>query len=87
MKIYLIDQSENTDYDTWDSAVVIAENEEEAKKIHPNGYTIIESFDKVKEEDSWYGWTTDINKISATYLGEAKEGSNKGVICSSFNAG
>ena len=31
MKLYLISQSKNDDYDTYDSAVVCAESEEEAK--------------------------------------------------------
>lgn len=35
MNIYLLSQTENDGYDTYDSCVVIAENEEEAKTIHP----------------------------------------------------
>ena len=36
-RIFLISQSECDGYDTYDSAVVVAENEKEAAKIHPNG--------------------------------------------------
>ena len=35
MKLYKISQDENNEYDTFDSAIVCAESEEEAKKIHP----------------------------------------------------
>lgn len=35
MNIYLLSQTENTGYNTYDSCVVIANNEEEAKLIHP----------------------------------------------------
>lgn len=35
MKIYKISQNINTGYDTYDSAVVVAENEDEAKRIPP----------------------------------------------------
>lgn len=37
MKIYKISQNVNNEYDTYDSAVVYAESEEEAKQIHPEG--------------------------------------------------
>ena len=36
MNIYLISQKENNDYDTYDSAVVVAPNEEVARRIHPS---------------------------------------------------
>ena len=35
MNLYLISQSVNNEYDTYDSAVVAAESEEDATKIHP----------------------------------------------------
>jgi len=102
MKIYLISQDVNCDYDTYDSAVVCAENEEYAKRIHPSdtwengGY-----YDEEKKEfwtlnikgipylyeDNYGTWTNDLSKIKVKYLGEADESLKSGVICSSFNAG
>ena len=35
MNLYLISQTENEDYDTYDSAVVCAETETQARRIHP----------------------------------------------------
>ena len=40
MKLYLIKQATNCGYDTYDSAVVIATSEEEARRIHPSTYFI-----------------------------------------------
>ena len=37
MKLFKIYQNINTGYDTFDSAVVVANSAEEAQKIHPNG--------------------------------------------------
>lgn len=76
MKLYEIHQSVNNSYDTYDSAIVCAENEEEAKAIHPSG---IDSCSL----NCWCG----IKDIKVDYIGEAKEGLQKGVVCASFNAG
>lgn len=80
MKLWLISQDRNTWYDTYDSAVVAAEDEERAIKIHPNGD--IYPWDKFSLS-SW----TDLDEIKCRYLGEAEEGTKPGVICASFNAG
>lgn len=85
MNIYLLEQDENSAYDTYDSAVVIAENEDEARKIHPSRYN---------DMGEWwvnapkYGtWAYSLKGVKVTYLGPYK-GTVKGlVICASFNAG
>ena len=82
LKIYLISQIKNNGYDTYDSAVVIAENEEGAKKIHPGGHKEVVE----RKIDSWDGWA-NLKDIEVEYIGEAKEGSEKGVVVASFNAG
>lgn len=81
MKLYLISQSENNDYDTYDSAVVAAESPEDARTIHP-----IEP----ATHDDWGRWSAwvqfkDIDKIKVEYLGETKR--ERGVVLASFNAG
>ena len=40
MKLYLIQQNTNRAYDTYDSAVVIATSEAEARRIHPSKHYI-----------------------------------------------
>lgn len=80
MNLYLISQKENNNYDTYDSAVVVAENEWKAKHIHPNG-TIMD----FETTSDFHCWTTPDN-VKAELIGVAKEG-EYGVICASFNAG
>ncbi len=77
LKLFLISQEENNEYDTYDSAIVVAESEEEAKTIHPSGYG---------GEDSW---TSNLDKIKVIELGylTTKEFEKGDVVCSSFNAG
>lgn len=78
MNIYLIEQNIVTGCDTYTAAVVCAESESEARKIHP--------------ADRWNEWAEwvelkDIDKIKVTYLGKAEEKSKAGVILASYNAG
>lgn len=74
--LYLIEQGENTNYDTYDSAVVVAASLEEAQQTYPSSF-------------GWGGgaWANSPNKVKVTYLGIAKEELTKGVVCAFFNAG
>lgn len=83
MNLYLISQDANTGYDTYDSAVVCAETEEEARLIHPSFYG--ENWNGI-EEGSFGTWTNSIN-VKVALIGKAVEGITKRVILSSFNAG
>ena len=77
MKLWLISQSVNNDYDTYDAAVVAAETEEEAKKIHPCG----------RQDDCSERTWADPKNVKAKLIGEAVEGTKAGVVLASFNAG
>lgn len=83
MKLFLISQTVNEGYDTFSEAVVAAPDEDSAKLIHPNG-------NREFIEGTWQGdygsWTPPEN-VEARYIGEAKEGTESGVICASFHAG
>ncbi len=87
MKLFLIFQSVNNDYNTFDSAIVAAENEEKARFIHPYASDIKDDWWK---DESEYGdmcdWAHPDN-VKVTYIGEAKKGTESGVILASFNAG
>lgn len=100
MKLYKISQDLNNGYDTYDSAIVCAENEDEAKKIHPSehvkGFKDEEWFYKrddgteyETENGDYSSWVqvSQINSIIVKYLGEADKDLDKGVILASFNAG
>ena len=83
MNIYRITQEANVGYDTYDSAIVIANNEEKARKIHP-------SSNLHENVSDWYWettWTNPHNVIVewiCEYNGEYQNGT---VLCASFNAG
>ena len=79
MNLYLISQTENCDWDTYDSAVVAAPSEEAAKTMHPNG--------EVVSETNYRGWVKSPESVSCQLIGVAIDGTPQKVICSSFNAG
>ena len=80
MKLWLISQDKNNGYDTYDSAVVAADTDTEAKMMHPfNGEDI--------KPEPWSDWVGEPEQVACEYIGEAKDGTQKGVICASFNAG
>jgi len=78
MKLFKISQNVNNDYDTYDEAIVCAKDEKEAKSIHPNG-----NLSYNDKEESW----CPKKDVKVEYIGEAKKGLKKGVICASYNAG
>lgn len=81
MKIYLLSQDDNQNYDTYDSCIVVAESEEDAKTIHPNG-------DEYTKPISLYtDWAREKESISCKEIGEANSDQVRGVILASFNAG
>jgi hypothetical protein len=91
MNIYLLSQSVNTGYDTWDSCVVIAKDEEEARMTHP--YYRFFNDDPNDEYNNWDGidicsgaWC-DAKYVSVELIGTAADGMERQVVCSSFNAG
>lgn len=97
MKIFLLSQDMNSGYDTFDSAVVASENENEAKRIDPSGFRewsdekdcwmFMYSDGGRRPEESHNSWVDHIDKISVTEIGIASPNIKKGIICASFNAG
>ncbi len=84
MNLYLISQTKNNDYDTFDSAVVAAETEKEARVMRPSdGGDITTAKDKYDN----YCWVNDPNEVLVALIGTAVAGRAKGVVLSSFNAG
>jgi len=89
-KIYLISQNENNNYDTYDSAVVIAPDEETARKINPAGGFDVDDELFMTEKEWAYkynGWCSSEDKVAVRYVGEASEAQVIGVVCASYNAG
>lgn len=82
MKLFLISQSQNNDYDTYDSAVVAAPDEETAKQMSPgNGEPV----------DNWSArfssWCSSPEYVTVRHLGDAAPDIEQGIVCASFNAG
>lgn len=70
--LYLIWQDVNDDYNTYDSAVVCARSEEEAKNIEVGNPA--------------YSWTTPEN-VQIKKIGKADKNIEFGIIIASYNAG
>ena len=66
MNLYLISQTINDDYDSWDSAVVAAESAGAAREIHPDGKSYL-------SKEKWMGRYDDgeeyINPFSGWVMG------------------
>lgn len=102
MKLWLISQDSNYDYDTYDSAVVAAETEEEARKTLPWDHDYAYSWDEQgrlltinvehRAKEKWKladsdSWVNRLSQVRVEYLGEARDGHPAGVVLASFNAG
>lgn len=81
MKLYKLTQSESIGYDTYDSVIVCAENEDDAKSIHPSGGDFIE------KGEIYDVWATKKSNINCEEIGVANNNQMRGVVLASFNAG
>lgn len=79
LKLYLISQSENNGYDTYDAAVVAAYSEEEARMSNPDvgGW----------EGNRFTAWCHSPEQVQVLYIGVAASYVEPGEVLSSFNAG
>lgn len=80
--LYLISQNEVNEYDSFDSAVVCAESEENARDTNPRGGEKIDWTVK-----NWGSWATKRESVKVEFLGKAEITRPVGVVCASFNAG
>lgn len=89
MNIYLISQTEEKGYDTYDSAVVIAADEDAARKTYPSALWHCDD-----EGSSWptgwragSEWCATPEAVTVKLIGCALPDAEAGVVCASFNAG
>jgi len=83
MNLYLLEQDENTDYETYDSCVVAAESSADAAMINPGGQRF---WGEGKRRGNV--WCSTPDKVIVTLIGVAAEGIEAGrIICASYNAG
>ena len=96
MNLYKISQDVNDEYETYDSAIVAAENEDDARMIHPNKgvyiknnlwYHIYHTGNELEYWDGYWVPVKDLHLIKVELIGTAKAGTERGVILASFNGG
>jgi hypothetical protein len=75
MNLYKISQEVNSDYDTYDSAIVCAPDEETARNMCPSHGAV--------RNHSW----CDAKDVCVEYIGEAASSVSEGIVLASFNAG
>ena len=86
MNIYWIYQTRNLNYDTYDSAIVCAKNEDDARLIHPDNNNRWNPETKNWTPYQWdRTWTLPYN-VSVSYIGIAAPNIREGVVLASFNA-
>ena len=95
MHLFKLTQTENDGWDTFDSCIVVAQDPDAARLMHPYG-------DYKWDGDAWFiqrtdgttkkcgtegfGWTAPDN-VTVEHIGIAREDSEAGVVLASFNAG
>jgi hypothetical protein len=93
MNLYLISQSTNDDWDTYDSAVVCANTPEEAQNIDPASGQPMQWTQPadLQEDQHWWPpdhWAYNPSDVIVLLIGTADPSwTEPAVICASFNAG
>lgn len=87
--LYLVERTNKIIWDQYDSFVVCAESEDEARRVHPSGRMFFE--DDMSEQSKRYfksDWTDKIETLEVICVGLASVSlENRQVICASYNAG
>ena len=97
MNIYLVKRTDRHDYDEFDSFVVIADCEDQARDTNPrerwcmsqNPPCFVTERINWNEQESfrYCGWTTKRANVVVTLIGKAAPDQKFGIVCASFNAG
>jgi hypothetical protein len=80
MNLYLLSTSVNDRPRAFSRAVVAARTEEDARRTHPDGSST------VLQQEDYFGTWVSLSKVQVEYLGEARSGTQAGVILASFIA-
>jgi hypothetical protein len=79
MNLYKLSQTENEDYDTYDSCIVAEVSKELAAMIHPDSRGWVKR--------NYQVWASTPHNVHVDLIGIASPGTKSGVILASFNAG
>mgnify|MGYP000724822482 CR=1 FL=1 len=86
LQIYLL-TSTALGYDTFDSCVVIATDEDAARQMHPADFDAPPGLDAWADEHTHGQWASCPADVRVRLIGAAEPDSEPGVVCVSFNAG
>lgn len=88
MKLWHISQTVNSGWDTYDSAVVAAETEEDARNIHPSDNEVYKRPATIWDR-RFSDWAFSPEQVVVEMIGTAEPGKYPApcVIVASFNAG
>jgi hypothetical protein len=78
LNLYLLSQDTNVGWDTFDSCVVAAKNEEDARMQSPSGGW---------SNSMFKDWCDSPSEVTVKLIGKAESGIESGVVIASFNAG
>jgi len=96
MNIYKLSQNDNNDYDTYDSMVVIAKDEEHARKMNPhsdnlstNEHPIFDFSEKNESLKHWpiWCWSKGPDTVQVKLIGKTIGRSESRIVLVSYNAG
>lgn len=85
MNLYLLSQTENISFGTFNSCVVCAENEKDAKSIMPDLF--LNKGKPFEVPDMQCVWAYSIERIQCVEIGTANKSQQRGVIIASYNDG
>ena len=81
MNLYLLSQTVERGYDSFDSFVCAAETPLEPRSTHPRGGPLH------APARSWGAWASSPDDVTCVFIGRAAPGTKAGPVCASFNAG
>lgn len=80
MNLYYISRSDSASYNEFESAVVVAASEDDARNTHPSGDN--SNWQDTSEDGAPWDWVSP-NSVQVRHIGIAADGES-GVICASF---
>jgi hypothetical protein len=87
MNLCLVSQTENDDWDTYDSFVVCASDAETARRASPRTGSPQAVDHDGRFVDPCTTWAQRLDSVTVQYIGVADDSVSPGVVCASFNAG
>lgn len=85
MKLFKVERPIPAPSESFKLMVCAAENDQDARIISPFVPNFMDYY--LNDDRSILWWGCSLSDLTVTYIGEAAEGIEEGVICADFNAG